>query len=648
MQEFFDRLDRIGEDVSFSNIFALTVEHSRNTAFQLIEEKTVKSITYFDFHATVKSTASAIERTLNAETIGGFVGILMENSPNWAVIFWALLMSGRKPLLINTSATPGEIAEILLTAGATTIISDTEFHADLIDSFIAADLVGQGETQFTPNFADQIAFCTSGTTGKQKICVFNAGNIAAQLTAAGVIPELSPDVMYPTSAGELKILALLPFYHIFGFVSVFLWYLFFGKTIVFLQNLAPQTILSTCRRLKVSHIYAVPIFWNAVQKLIEEKARERGGAGPGLSKILAQCTDFSRGLNIASERVVSKHFIDKIKKRTFGFNIRFMISGGGYIAPKTLSVINAIGFPLHNGYGLTEAGITSVNLSSTQAERIDGNIGAPLFGIGYKILKESSELTTGNLGVKGGQVCSGFMENGVFVPQKSEWFDTGDIVRQNKSGSYYIIGRADDVIKTAAGEKIIPDEVEFYFSKIGGVSNCALMQASEKLVLVIEVLENSANLDEIKRQFDALNGALPFYKQVNDVLLSSSPLPTALGIKLKRADIAKMYFDGEFSLLGKYERAGDDPFENVPEAVKKTVRAQFGRTLAMPASEISSDADFITQLGGDSLSYLSLCLSLEQTTGVKIEPRYYSALKTVRDFCVYINLYNGGNNEKVK
>ena len=83
----------------------------------------------------------------------------------------------------------------------------------------------------------------------------------------------------------------------------------------------------------------------------------------------------------ASKKIVA----DKIKSMILGKHVRYCISGGGYLSNETSRAINGLGYPLYNGYGMTEVGVTSVELSPDVKQRLLGYIGKPLNGVEYKV-----------------------------------------------------------------------------------------------------------------------------------------------------------------------------------------------------------------------------------------------------------------------
>ncbi|NCB59814.1 MAG: hypothetical protein EOM46_20565, partial [Gammaproteobacteria bacterium] len=94
--------------------------------------------------------------------------------------------------------------------------------------------------------------------------------ISEQVLLAEYIYRNNKDIIHN---GPIKQLAFLPFHHIFGLIAVYMWYTFFGKTIVYIKNRTADVILAACKAHRVTHIYAVPLLWNNVAKGILRKAK---------------------------------------------------------------------------------------------------------------------------------------------------------------------------------------------------------------------------------------------------------------------------------------------------------------------------------------------------------------------------------------
>ena len=88
--------------------------------------------------------------------------------------------------------------------------------------------------------------------------------------------------------------------------------------------------------------------------------------------------------SILGKKLASKMF-EEVQSKVFGDSIKFMITGGGYISDDANELINAIGYPLYNGYGMSEIGITSVELRKKLKYRLQASIGKPFNTVEYQV-----------------------------------------------------------------------------------------------------------------------------------------------------------------------------------------------------------------------------------------------------------------------
>jgi long-subunit acyl-CoA synthetase (AMP-forming) len=172
----------------------------------------------------------------------------------------------------------------------------------------------------------------------------------------------------------------------------------------------------------VTHIYAVPLLWNNVAKAFLRKARLQGEQ---TYEKLINASDISiklqRRLGRAGRKLVSKLFFKELQQKLVGDSIQFMISGGGHIQPETLKIINSIGYPLVSGFGMTETGIDSVELSGSIDRKLDASVGKPFAPMEYRIVYENPGDRTGELQNARGYPF-GRMVDGVYIAREVAGF----------------------------------------------------------------------------------------------------------------------------------------------------------------------------------------------------------------------------------
>jgi fatty-acyl-CoA synthase len=125
------------------------------------------------------------------------------------------------------------------------------------------------------------------------------------------------------------------------------------------------------------------------------------------------------------------------------------------------------GVPIRQGYGLTEFGPNVFSLPQEEAERKIGSIGFPNFYVDARVVTEDgSDVPQGAIGelVLRGPVCTpGYWRDAAATAEaiRAGWFHTGDLVRQDDEGFFYVVDRAKDMYKSG-GENVYPAEVEHY------------------------------------------------------------------------------------------------------------------------------------------------------------------------------------------
>ena len=141
---------------------------------------------------------------------------------------------------------------------------------------------------------------------------------------------------------------------------------------------------------EVTHIFAVPLFWNKVYTEAVKRIKERG------EKTYRK---FRKGLKLSNAlsgipclaRAFRKRFLKEIRDNLFGESICFMITGGGVVSSDVLGFFNGIGYHLSNGYGMSEIGIASVELSEDNRILNSCSVGQPMGSVEYRI-NENGEL----------------------------------------------------------------------------------------------------------------------------------------------------------------------------------------------------------------------------------------------------------------
>ena len=610
-----------GSDQSFETIFRIIRESFTGELFaEYLDNGKIRKVTYFEFCKRVDLFAAAFLKKYGAPQEGTprIAGIYLENSVDWVAIFWGLLRSGFKPVLLNTRHSLAVTNDIIDELKPEFVISLDK----RVKGAIRPEAIIEGQPEYSAPekdyWEDEVILVTSGSTSKPKIISHSGSTICKQVELSADLVRMNPSVQYNVKL-EIKNLAFLPFYHIFGLVALLLWFTFFGRCIVFLPKYDVESIQLVCRRIGVTHFFAIPLVWNKTVAALEAEVAKQGK-----TKTFNKAIDFSNKLQnvfpLFGASVARGIIFKKVRRQLLGEKLRFLISGGGFIQPRTLEVLNGLGYSIHNGYGLTECGIVSVELSRKTKLRNEGKVGKIFSNISYKLSDE------GELLIPNDHSMYGLYIDGVFHKNDQDYYATNDIVNVDENGRLSIVGRKDDVIIGPNGENISPEEIESRISK-GGYAAIALVYAklpgtdSKQMILVLSdngklgAFELTTSLKGVYNSISTLS----MIERPSKVVSLIGAMPENLKGVDRRALVAGLE-EGKL-FVTECSDPSDEEIKRIrtDEYIKliDTVCGVFAEVLDKDRSEITETSNFVA-LGGDSMQYVELLSKAGEKTGRQI------------------------------
>ncbi len=610
-----------GSEQTFETIFRIIRESFTSELFaEWLDNGSIKKITYSEFCERTDVFASAFIEKYGAPEAGKtrIAGIYMENSVDWVAIFWGLLRSGFKPVLLNTRHSINITNDIIEELKPEFVVS----LDDRVKGAIAPEKILEGAKNIAPEkdyWEDEIMLVTSGSTAKPKIISHSGSTICKQVELSADLVRMNPAVQYNVKL-EIKNLAFLPFYHIFGLVALLLWFTFFGRCLVFLPRYDAESIQLVCRRIGVTHFFAIPLVWNKTVAALEaEVARQ------GKTKTFNKAIKFSNNLQnvfpLIGATVARGIIFKKVRRQLMGEKTRFLISGGGFIPQRTLEVLNGLGYSIHNGYGLTECGIVSVELAKKPKHRNDGKVGKIFSNIAYKLSDE------GELLIPNAHSMNGMYIDGVFHKNDEPFYATNDIVNVDEKGRLAICGRKDDVIIGPNGENISPEEIEsriekgaytamaLVYTKLPGMENKSMILALANNGS-LNALELSTSLKGVFTSIDTLS----MIERPTKVITIIGEMPE----NFKGVDRKALAAGLEESRIFYTEcsNPSDEEIKRIrtDEYIKliDTVCGVFAEVLGKDRSEITETSNFVA-MGGDSMQYVELLSKTGEKTGKPIQ-----------------------------
>ena len=606
---------------TFESIYRIIHESFTGELFaEYLDESGIRKITYSEFFSRTDLFTCAIldKYGCPSDDSKRIAGIYLENSVDWIACFWGLLRAGFKPVLLNTRHSIAVTNDIIRELKPVFVVSsDTR-----VEGAVTVEEVLDGIADYSipekDHWEDEILLVTSGSTAKPKIISHCGRTICKQVELSADIVRENPTIQY-NSKLEIRNLAFLPFYHIFGLVALLMWFTFFGTCLVFIPRYDADTIRFVCRRIGVTHFFAIPLVWNKTVSALEaEVAKENKTAA------FNRLIKFSNGLQDLFPHIGPKIargiLFKKIRRQLLGEKMMFLISGGGFISPRTLEVLNGLGYSIYNGYGLTECGVLSVELSRKPKYRNTAKCGKIFSNIKYKLSDE------GELLIPQDHSLNGLYVEGQFNRFEQEYYATNDIVKIDENGRLAIIGRKDDVIIGPNGENISPEEIESRINK-GSYSKISLVNAklpgSEAKAMIL-VLSDDGKLGayeltaSLKGIFSSI-ASLSMIERPTKVINLTGKMPE----NLKGVDRKALTAGLEQGSL--YFTECSDPTDEEMKRIRSaeytdllsSICDVFAEVLGKERNEITETSNFIT-LGGDSMQYVELLSKVGEKTGKQI------------------------------
>ena len=615
-----DRLDKA--EPGFSSLFELMFSEKENLMYEKSEGYRVKRTTYGEAYDDILRLAFTLESELDLPE-GSAVGLSMDNSLLWIEMLWAIILSGCRPLLMNLRLSDSALEQALADCDVKVVISDGRQYS--VRTLAAADIKMSGEKLTPSSFGEEILVMSSGTTDHVKVCAYSAEEFRYQIHDSYQIIQEN-ELLKKHYDGYIKLLTFLPFYHVFGLIAMYIWFSFFSRAFVHLNDMAPQTILNTIKRHKVTHIFAVPLFWETVYDRAIKTIKNRG------EKTFAK---FQKGMKIsrklsgnqALSNAFSKRAFKEIRENLFGESISYLITGGSAIRPEVLEFFNAVGYPLSDGYGMTEIGITSLELSKDKRVLNSGSVGKPMTYAEYKI-NDSGELC-----VRGKVIAKYIIEDGKkTVTDKSAWFNTRDLA-VCENGRYRILGRTDDLLIAPNGENLNPNIAEPGLRLPGTLGVC-LIGSDGTPVLLVSV-NRYMSADALRSLDERLKGKIAEQKlsgQIGKIEYISDPLMTGDEFKLNRRRLSADYAAGRLHPVDIEKRES----EAEEDALLTHLRSLVAAVLEKEPDEVSPDADFFTDLGGTSLDYFAMIAKLQEEFSLPFPQNSDNGLRTAGKIYEYI------------
>jgi len=536
---------------------------------------------------------------------GDRVLLWADNSAEWIAAFYGCMLRGVLAVPLDAAGTAEFAARVAADVHPKMAVGDTLLlgklaaaragpeiptlaFEDWLDHLPAAEMGAvTGLSRDTPL---QILF-TSGTTGEPKGIVLTHGNVLASVGPIEVGAQ--PYMRYERFIHPLRILHTLPLSHVFG-QTMGLWVPpIFRAESHFDSRLAAPHIVELIRTERISVLAAVPRVLALLKAHLEANH-------PGLAERVARSQKLKPWRRWW--RFLAVH-------REFGFKFWAFVSGGGALPTPIEQFWDALGLVLVQGYGMTET--TALITLNHPFHVAKGTIGKPLAGREVKLAADGEVL------VRGPMISGATWAAGELHPREDEWLATGDIAELRESGELRFLGRKSEVIVTAAGLNIHPEDIEAAIEEQPEIAACAVVAmetpTGPEPCAVLACRGSGCN---VAASIERANAKLAEFQRISRWVLWPEPdLPRTSTGKVRRKPVAEW--------LARMQAAAATPTSGAPGAADGNFGPSSDWLLALIA-QITSEAHpgvgdelrLTEDLHLDSLGRVQLSAAIEERLGI--------------------------------
>lgn len=405
------------------------------------------------------------------------------------------------------------------------------------------ELLKNGDTSFEsieidPDKMTVILF-TSGTTGIPKGVVLSNRNITSNIMDVCRVCHVK---------ASDKTLSLLPIHHTYECTLGMLLILYRGASTAFCEGM--KYIPQNMKEAENTIIIVVPRVLEMLHGRISKSVKKQGK-----EKLFRNMLNFNRRLkrlHINAGRKIFKSVIDEM-----GGKLRIVITGAAAISPQIYRDFEDMGLTILQGYGMTECTpLISGTPQKAERERYRkaGSVGVTVSTGETKVINKD-ESGIGEILYRGPNVMKGYYnmpEATAEVIDEEGWLHTGDLGFIDPQGWMYLTGRVKNVIVTATGENVYPEEIEEFVNQNEFIEDSMVFphKTTEGENVGIQILPAMEPLSEkfgyepneeelntfFKDLINELNQDLSVYKRIRDVFVRKEDFIRTTTKKIKRQD----------------------------------------------------------------------------------------------------------------
>ena len=522
---------------------------------------------------------------------GERVAVMLRNCPEWVMFDQAALGLGLVVVPLYTQDRADNMAYIINNADCKVLLIEGDEHWQALQSvlgelrgvvrFLTVNAVSAagneprlkkisdwlpedgGATRHLARDGNTLATIvyTSGTTGRPKGVMLSHNNILSNIQAALTVLATGHDDIF---------LSFLPLSHTFERTCGYYLTMMSGSTVAYARSI-PQ-LAEDLQTMRPTVLISVPRIYERIWGNIRAKLDEGSALRKKLFMLAAE-VGFARFEHAQGRGpwlpsfllwpLLNRLVASKVMAR-LGGRLRFALSGGAALPAGISRIFIGLGFPILQGYGLTET--SPIACANHPENNIPASVGQPIPGVEVRIGDKGAVL------IKGPNIMLGYWNNEEATRamiQPDGWLNSGDTGRIGEQGHLFITGRLKEIIVLSNGEKVPPNDMEAAIARDPLFEQVMVLGEGKAYLTVITVINvdhfqklalssglNAGATDELLREprteelmlqrIAAQITGFPGYAQVRRVSVTMEAWTVENGLltptmKLKRAKVMERF-----------------------------------------------------------------------------------------------------------
>ena len=488
---------------------------------------------------------------------GDKVALCAKNSARWGIAFFSANTYEAVVVPILADFHPDSINSLVDHSESTVLFTDTEIWSKLTIAkmpnikavvstadfklLYAADEKIQNANDNLQNLFDEkypkgfsAADVSYPTDNDKELAIINytSGTTSAPKGVMLRYECISANVAFgqkrlPSYPGD-KIVSMLTMAHMYGMMFELIYPLCGGSSIYYLgKTPTPALLLGAMAEVKPYLVITVPL---VMEKIFKSKV------APVVNKPVMKVICAIPGLN----QIIFKKIRNTLLN-AFGGNVREIVMGGAALNPDVEKWFRKFKLPYTVGYGMTEA--APLMAYEDWWEFAPKSCGKPIDTIEVRIDSEDPYNKVGEIQARGMNIMSGYYKNedatkAAFT--EDGWMRTGDLGLLDEKGNIFIKGRSKNMILSANGQNIYPEEIEAVVNNQPYVIESVVVDRGARLVALVytdseKMKTEAVDVEVFKKNLIAeVNKTMPAYSKVNLVEIMDQPFEKTPKMSIKR------------------------------------------------------------------------------------------------------------------